>query len=155
MPVKSGTNTTVTRADDVLAHVNLIRLSEAVATSASTLKPQSLRSLDAIHLATALSLGHDLSGMVVYDRRLADATDFLVVFLVLADRNLRRRQIGNDGERLVQRLVGLGLRFLAGRQLVLQRRHLRHQLGRLGLVLRRLGLADLLRRRIAPRLRLL
>ena len=38
---------------------------------------------------------------------------------------------------------------------VLQRRHLGHQRGRLGLVLGALGLADLLRRRIAPRLRLL
>jgi hypothetical protein len=32
-----------------------------------------LRTLDAIHLATAVSLGHELAGMVVYDRRLARA----------------------------------------------------------------------------------
>ncbi len=70
---RGGTNATVIRANDVLAHVDSIRLSEAVVTSASTLTPPSLRSLDAIHLATALSLGHDLGGMVVYDRRLADA----------------------------------------------------------------------------------
>ncbi len=41
------------------------------------------------------------------------------------------------------------------RQLVLQRRHLGHQLGRRRLVLRTLRLADLLGRRVAPRLRLL
>lgn len=70
---RGGTKATVIRANDVLAHVHSIRLSEAVVASASTLTPPSLRSLDAIHLATALSLGHDLGGMVVYDRRLADA----------------------------------------------------------------------------------
>jgi predicted nucleic acid-binding protein len=32
-----------------------------------------LRSLDAIHLATALSLGQDLAGIVTYDQRLAEA----------------------------------------------------------------------------------
>jgi predicted nucleic acid-binding protein len=37
------------------------------------IEPPSIPSLDAIHLATALSLEPDLSGMVVYDRRLADA----------------------------------------------------------------------------------
>jgi predicted nucleic acid-binding protein len=42
-------------------------------TAAARVEPTSLRALDAIHLATALSLGHDLSGIVVYDRRLADA----------------------------------------------------------------------------------
>jgi hypothetical protein len=31
------------------------------------------RSLDSIHLATALSPGSDLAGMVVYDRQLRDA----------------------------------------------------------------------------------
>ena len=32
-----------------------------------------LRALDAIHLASALSLGSDLEGLVTYDRRLAEA----------------------------------------------------------------------------------
>jgi predicted nucleic acid-binding protein len=63
----------VTRADEVLAHVNLIRLAESVVVAAESLEPLTLRALDAIHLATALSLGSDLAGMVVYDHRLADA----------------------------------------------------------------------------------
>ena len=32
-----------------------------------------LRSLDAIHLASAMSIEAELTGFVVYDRRLADA----------------------------------------------------------------------------------
>jgi uncharacterized protein len=67
------TATTVERVDGVLDHVNLIRLSEAVVAAASALEPSRLRALDAIHLATALSLGSELAGMVVYDRRLAEA----------------------------------------------------------------------------------
>lgn len=32
-----------------------------------------LRSLDALHLAAAMSLGSDLAGIVAYDERLVDA----------------------------------------------------------------------------------
>ena len=70
---RRGTDATVARADNVLAHVNLIRLSEPVVVAASALEPPSLRALDAIHLATAISLGDELAGMVVYDLRLACA----------------------------------------------------------------------------------
>jgi len=38
-----------------------------------------MRSLDAIHLAAALSLGRDLAGMVTYDRRMAEASQALGV----------------------------------------------------------------------------
>jgi len=37
------------------------------------MEPATLRSLDALHLASALSLGADLSGIVVYDGRLLEA----------------------------------------------------------------------------------
>jgi hypothetical protein len=36
-------------------------------------QPPELRSLDAVHLATALRLGEDLGRFVVYDARLAEA----------------------------------------------------------------------------------
>ena len=45
---------------------------EPVLRDAAGLEPRPLRSLDAIHLATALSLG-DLDAMVTYDGRLATA----------------------------------------------------------------------------------
>ena len=64
----------VTRhARNLLAHVHLIRPGDLVLAAATRVEPASLRTLDAIHLATAVSLGHELAGMVVYDRRLAGA----------------------------------------------------------------------------------
>jgi predicted nucleic acid-binding protein len=60
-------------ARDLLAHVHLIRPGDLVLAAATGIEPASLRTLDAIHLATAVSLGHELAGMVVYDRRLAGA----------------------------------------------------------------------------------
>lgn len=40
---------------------------------AGRLDPPSLRSLNALHLAAALTLGPDLAGFVGYDQRLLDA----------------------------------------------------------------------------------
>ncbi len=60
-------------AREVLDSVQLMRLGERVFEQAGLLDPPALRSLDAIHLATALDLGHDLEGIVTYDTRLAEA----------------------------------------------------------------------------------
>ena len=60
-------------AKEVLASVRLLRVGERVYEQAAMLDPTSLRSLDAIHLASALDLGPDLEAIVTYDRRLADA----------------------------------------------------------------------------------
>jgi predicted nucleic acid-binding protein len=38
---------------------------------AGAMAPPELRSLDALHLAAAMSLGRDLAGIVAYDDRLA------------------------------------------------------------------------------------
>lgn len=46
-------------------------MDDRIVDAAAGLESPLLRSLDAIHLVTAQSLGHDLAGMVVYDRRLA------------------------------------------------------------------------------------
>jgi predicted nucleic acid-binding protein len=50
----------------------LLPLDEAVLDRAAELEPTELRALDALHLATALSLGRDFGAMLVYDSRLAD-----------------------------------------------------------------------------------
>jgi predicted nucleic acid-binding protein len=63
------------RAEDVLARVALIRIDDAVIAAASDLDPADLRSLDAIHFATALSQGAELGVFVSYDRRLLEAAD--------------------------------------------------------------------------------
>ena len=62
-----------TRAQEILARMALVRIDDAVVNSAAEIGPLDLRSLDAIHLATALSLGPELGLFVAYDRRLAEA----------------------------------------------------------------------------------
>jgi predicted nucleic acid-binding protein len=57
----------------VLEAITLFPVSTDLYTAAAFLEPLSMRSLDAIHLAAALSLGDDLSGVVTYDERLAEA----------------------------------------------------------------------------------
>ena len=60
-------------ASQVLAAITLIAPDAALLADAADLDPISLRALDAIHLATAVALVPDIDGIVVYDRRLADA----------------------------------------------------------------------------------
>lgn len=61
------------RAEEVLARLGLIKIDTGVLKAAASLDPRGLRSLDAIHLATALSLKEQLGGMCAYDARLAEA----------------------------------------------------------------------------------
>ena len=57
----------------VLRRVSLVACDEQVLTRAGTVPPAMLRSLDAIHLATALLLAPEVELFVAYDARLADA----------------------------------------------------------------------------------
>jgi predicted nucleic acid-binding protein len=61
------------RGADVLSRIELIRVSDRVLTAAGSVLPADMRSLDAIHLATALQLGAELARVVTYDERLAEA----------------------------------------------------------------------------------
>ena len=61
------------RARDVLARINLVDIDRRVLAGAAALDPAALRTLDAIHLATALSIREDLQAVVTYDRRLTAA----------------------------------------------------------------------------------
>jgi predicted nucleic acid-binding protein len=56
----------------MLAPVAPVELDAAIAATAAVLQPATLRTLDAIHLATALALYH-VDAFVTYDDRLADA----------------------------------------------------------------------------------
>lgn len=58
---------------EVLEHLQVVELDEAIAVVAAALSPASLRSLDAIHLASALAIGEELTEVVTYDLRLAAA----------------------------------------------------------------------------------
>ncbi len=60
-------------ARDVLSRVTLLDVTSAVLETAALLDPPALRSLDAVHLASALQLSTELDGFVTYDDRLADA----------------------------------------------------------------------------------
>lgn len=60
---------------EVLAHVTLIAVDDAVRMRAGAAGPTRLRTLDAIHLATALSVRDALEAIAVYDVRLARAAE--------------------------------------------------------------------------------
>ena len=64
---------TLTEAGTLLAGLDLIPLSGTVVDAAADVGATTLRSLDAIHLASALSIRTELSAFVAYDHRLADA----------------------------------------------------------------------------------
>ena len=61
------------RADLLLTRIDQVDITRAVLEAASRLPDPALRSLDALHLATALQLDRDLEALVTYDSRLAAA----------------------------------------------------------------------------------
>jgi uncharacterized protein len=56
-----------------LRRVDLIGIDDRILDSAGILEPRVLRTLDAIHLATALAVGDDLEAIVTYDERMVAA----------------------------------------------------------------------------------
>jgi hypothetical protein len=56
-----------------LAAVRLLAMTGRIRTLAGELDPPSIRSLDAIHIATALSLRRRLTGLFTYDERMSAA----------------------------------------------------------------------------------
>jgi predicted nucleic acid-binding protein len=62
-----------TLVEQALDTVSLVLPSVATYTTAGLVQPAGLRTLDALHLASALEIGADLEAMVVYDQRLVDA----------------------------------------------------------------------------------
>ncbi|MBA2463124.1 MAG: type II toxin-antitoxin system VapC family toxin [Actinobacteria bacterium] len=63
----------VTRARSLLDRIGLLRLDDALLDAAAAFEGANLRSLDAIHLAAARTLGDELTEMVTYDVQMADA----------------------------------------------------------------------------------
>lgn len=70
---RAGLGHLVGAARRLFASVVLIRLDEPLLDRAGELEPPVLRSLDALHLAAALSMGADLGTLYTYDVRLAHA----------------------------------------------------------------------------------
>lgn len=65
----------LSNAHQILSAVSLVAIGSSVIERAAELAPAMLRSLDAIHLATALSLRPDLEAVVSYDDRLNAAAE--------------------------------------------------------------------------------
>jgi len=63
----------LTAAQERLDVVTMFALEREAFRRAAALDPAGLRSLDALHLAAALSLGDELDGLVAYDERLIEA----------------------------------------------------------------------------------
>jgi predicted nucleic acid-binding protein len=60
-------------ANLLLGGIDLLPMDRAIVEKAATLVPTELRSLDAIHLASALSVKANLTALVAYDVRLCSA----------------------------------------------------------------------------------
>lgn len=61
------------QAERGLNAVSLLPIDRAVLERAASLEPPTLRTLDALHLATALTLAEDLGVLIAYDDRLLAA----------------------------------------------------------------------------------
>ena len=61
------------RRSRVLTDVGIYELDDGIAAVAASLAPPALRTLDAIHLATAMALLPELDAFVSYDDRMAEA----------------------------------------------------------------------------------
>jgi predicted nucleic acid-binding protein len=61
------------RLDEGLEAVCLVEITPAILERASEIRPVLMRSLDAIHLATAISIAEPNLDVIAYDERMADA----------------------------------------------------------------------------------
>jgi len=69
-------------AEKVLADASLVIVDWPVASAAGWVEPAGVRSLDAIHLATARRLEVGLEAMVTYDRRMTEAAQLAGLHVV-------------------------------------------------------------------------
>ncbi len=63
----------VAGVEPLLDRLVLVRLESTLLDAAGRMPPPALRSLDAIHVQSALVLGAQLEALVTYDERMADA----------------------------------------------------------------------------------
>lgn len=59
--------------DTILRSVAVVELDADIARQAASIDPVALKTLDALHLASAITLGGEVDAFVTYDDRLADA----------------------------------------------------------------------------------
>lgn len=76
----------VAQAERLLSGIDLIPIAGAILHVAAHMDPAGLRTLDAIHLAAALSLDGDLRRLVTYDLRMASAARELGIIVDMPGR---------------------------------------------------------------------
>ena len=72
---RTGQSAAAGRVDDVLSRIGLVAVDHDVVQVARFVEPTALRTLDTIHLATAVSLGLPDLTFVAYDQRLLGAAE--------------------------------------------------------------------------------
>ncbi len=70
------------RGEDTMKRLDVVRINDRILRSAGAMLPTRLRSLDAIHLATATALGADLARVCTYDERMASSATELGMTVV-------------------------------------------------------------------------
>ncbi|MDR1188459.1 MAG: type II toxin-antitoxin system VapC family toxin [Bifidobacteriaceae bacterium] len=85
--VRRHASAAAAQAEAVLATFDIFGLGTPEYLQAGMLPPPELRSLDALHLAAAMTLRPELDGLVTYDDRLADAAARLGVQVLSPGRS--------------------------------------------------------------------
>ena len=80
--VRRRSDDLLTKATELLGSLSIVELDADLADAAGGQNPPSLRSLDAIHLASAQRLGTALAAFVAYDARLVQAAEELRLTVV-------------------------------------------------------------------------
>jgi uncharacterized protein len=75
----------VERGRSVLRRFDFVRINDRILNAAGLLLPAGLRTLDAVHLATARELGDEVRALVTYDGRMAEAARQLDYRIVSPD----------------------------------------------------------------------
>lgn len=73
----AGASPEAERAEAILREIDLVAIDDALLDDAGRLDAPGLRSLDAIHVASALLVTPDLAALVTYNRRMLAAADHL------------------------------------------------------------------------------
>ena len=68
--------------------VDLIAIDDRIRAAAGILEPRVLRTLDALHLATALAASDDLDELVTYDERMIEAARLVGLLTPCGDTGL-------------------------------------------------------------------
>jgi predicted nucleic acid-binding protein len=67
----------VADAREVLRSITLLEIDDDILERAASLDPSPMRTLDAIHLATAVAIADELEALITYDRRMIEGAKLI------------------------------------------------------------------------------